>query len=98
MTYGCIVHIILAFFVGWIAQRLLGYRDIDFLTTLIVGLIGSYIGNVAARAFHLPYSSPGDSLQVWAQVSIPYSILGCIFFIIALNLIAHGIRSEEGEE
>ena len=98
MTYGCIVHIILALFVGWTAQRLLGYRDIDFLTTLIVGLIGSYIGNAAARALSMPYAFPKDSLQVWGQISIPYAILGCIFFIIALNLIAHGIRSEEGEE
>jgi uncharacterized membrane protein YeaQ/YmgE (transglycosylase-associated protein family) len=85
--YGFLVHLIVAGIVGWVSQRLLGYREIDFLTTLVVGLVGSYIGNGIARWLDLPYAFPGDTLQRWAGMSIPYSIVGCIVFISAINLI-----------
>ena len=98
MTPGCIVHILLALFVGWLAQRLLGYRDINFWTTLIVGLTGSYIGNAIARAFNLPYAFPNDTLQRWGQISIPYAVAGCVLLIIALNLITRGSLTGDDEE
>ncbi len=87
--YGFIAHIILATIVGWLSQRLLGYREIDFLTTVGVGLVGSYLGNIVARHFNLPYAFPGDTIQVWAQMSIPYSIAGCVIFILGINFILH---------
>jgi uncharacterized membrane protein YeaQ/YmgE (transglycosylase-associated protein family) len=97
MKIGMIIHLVLAVIVGWIAQRLLGYREISFLTTLVVGLIGSFIGNTIARSLNLPYAFPSDTLQVWGNISIPYAVLGCILFIFIMNLIARGIPGE-GEE
>jgi len=94
--YGCLVHIMVAAIVGWATQRLLGYREIDFLTTIGVGLVGSYLGNGIARWLNLPYAFPGDTLQRWAGMSIPYSILGCIIFISAINLILRRSNNKEG--
>ena len=98
MTPGCIVHILLALLVGWLAQRLLGYRDINFLTTLIIGLTGSYIGNAIARALSLPYAFPNDTLQVWGRISIPYAVAGCVLLIVAVNLITRGSVTGDDEE
>ena len=95
MMYGLFAHIILAAIIGWLAQRLLGYREIDFLTTIGVGVVGSYIGNSIARFWNLPYAFPGDTVQVWAQMSIPYSLAGCVVLILGVNLI---LRSAGGRE
>ena len=91
--YGFFAHLILAAIIGWIAQRMLGYREIDFLTTLGVGLVGSFLGNAVARYWSLPYAFPGDTVQVWAQMSIPYSLAGCIIFILAVNLIVRSANN-----
>jgi uncharacterized membrane protein YeaQ/YmgE (transglycosylase-associated protein family) len=92
---GCIVHLILALIVGWISQRLLGYREIDFLTTLILGLVGSYIGTGIARHFNLPYAFPKDTVQVWGHTSIPYAVAGCVLFIFVVNLILRRARTDD---
>jgi uncharacterized membrane protein YeaQ/YmgE (transglycosylase-associated protein family) len=92
MKVGMILHLILAVSVGWASQRLMGYREINFLTALIVGLIGSYIGNTVARTFNLPYAHPADLIQDWGNISIPYAIAGCILFIVIMNLIVRGVR------
>ena len=92
--YGLLAHLILATIVGWISQRLLGYREIDFLTTLGVGVVGSYLGNLVARHLNLPYAFPGDTIQRWASMSIPYSVAGCIILILAVNFILRGANNE----
>ena len=93
--YGFFVHLIVAAVVGWISQRLLGYREMDFLTTLGVGLVGSYLGNIIARWLDLPYAFPGDTLQRWAGMSIPYSIIGCVVFITAVNIIVRRANNKD---
>ena len=94
--YGFFSHLIIALLVGWLAQRLLGYREIDILTTLGVGLVGSYIGTGVARWLSLPYAFPGDTVQVWANISIPYSVAGCVIFILGVNLILRRANDVEG--
>jgi uncharacterized membrane protein YeaQ/YmgE (transglycosylase-associated protein family) len=95
--YGFIIHLLLALIVGWLSQRLLGYREMDFLTTLILGLIGAYIGTGIARSLNLPYAFPKDTIQVWGHTSIPYAVAGCVLFIFVVNLVLRA-RNDEGIE
>ncbi len=85
--HAFIIHLVLALVVGWAAQRLLGYREIDFLTTLGLGFVGSWLGTGFARWLHLPYAYPGDTLQTWANISFPWSVAGCVVLIAGVNFI-----------
>jgi len=74
--------IVIALVVGTIAQLVTGYRKHRIFTTLVLGLIGVFIGNYAAYRFHLPHM-----YMYFFDVSIFWAIVGAVLFIVVFRLI-----------
>ena len=75
-------YLILAFVIGTAAQIFTGYHKRRILTTLVLGFIGVYAGDLTAQYFRLP-----SILPPIFGISLLWSILGAILFILAFRLL-----------
>jgi uncharacterized membrane protein YeaQ/YmgE (transglycosylase-associated protein family) len=77
-THGIIVSLIIGFFVGAIAKFLMPGKDPGgFLVTIILGLVGSFVGGVIGQALF-------GSLYVAGWIA---SILGAMLLLLLYRLV-----------
>ena len=85
-----LVLLLIAAVCGAIGQSLVGYSVGGCLVSIVVGVIGAYLGLWVARQFGLPEIF---SVNIGGQsFPILWSILGSALFAAALGLINRGIR------
>lgn len=76
-----IVFIILGGVVGWLAAMLLGRRE-GILASIVIGIVGSFIGSFVSRLF---VGSDQSYLSISA-VGLFWSFIGAIILVALLNL------------
>jgi uncharacterized membrane protein YeaQ/YmgE (transglycosylase-associated protein family) len=77
------MFIILGGLVGLIATRLLHRRE-GLIGSIIIGIIGSFIGSIIARIF-----DSGSSYLSLTWGSFLWSLIGAIVLVAALNSFSH---------
>ena len=82
--------LLIAAICGSLGQVLVGYSTGGLLVSIVVGVIGAYIGIWVAREFHLPVLF---SLNIGGQpFPVIWSIIGSAIFAAILGLINRNIR------
>lgn len=82
--------LLIAAICGSLGQVLVGYSTGGLLASIVVGVIGAYIGIWVAREFHLPVFY---SLNIGGRsFPIIWSIIGSAIFAALLGLINRGTR------
>lgn len=85
-----LVLLLIAAICGAIGQSLVGYSVGGCLASIVVGLIGAYLGLWVARQFGLPEIF---AVNIGGQsFPIVWSILGSALFAAILGLVNRGIR------
>jgi uncharacterized membrane protein YeaQ/YmgE (transglycosylase-associated protein family) len=85
-----VILLVIAAICGSLGQSLVGYSIGGCLTSMVVGVIGAYLGLWVAGRFHLP--------EIFAidiggeRFPIIWSIIGSAIFAAILGLINRGIR------
>jgi uncharacterized membrane protein YeaQ/YmgE (transglycosylase-associated protein family) len=74
--------LVIAFVIGTVAQLITGYHKRRIFTTFILGFIGVFAGDLIANYFHLPHILPP-----FFDVSLVWSVVGAVIFILAFRLI-----------
>jgi len=74
-----IMFIILGGLIGFLATRLM-HRDEGIIASIVIGIVGSFIGSIIARIFS---SSASYTSLTWA--SFLWSLIGAIIFVAILN-------------
>jgi uncharacterized membrane protein YeaQ/YmgE (transglycosylase-associated protein family) len=70
---------------GAIAETLVGFSPGGCVVSIVVGLIGTYLGAALARYFNLP---PFVMVNVDGQhVEVIWAILGAVVFLLAISLL-----------
>lgn len=78
-----IAFIILGGIVGWIASGLLG-RDEGIFMSIIIGIIGSFIGGFVSRLF-----TGGDqSYLAFSWIGLFWSLIGAIILVAIMNAVS----------
>ncbi len=82
--------LLIAAICGSLGQVLVGYSTGGLLVSIVVGVIGAYIGIWVARELHLPVLF---SLNIGGQpFPVIWSIIGSAIFAAILGLINRNIR------
>ncbi len=82
--------LLIAAICGSLGQVLVGYSTGGLLASIVVGVIGAYIGIWVAREFHLPVFY---ALNIGGRsFPIIWSIIGSAIFAAILGLINRGTR------
>lgn len=79
-----IVWLIIGGLVGWIAARLLGRRE-GVIASIIIGIIGSFIGGIVSRA--LTGSDRAFLALSWSGIF--WSIIGSLILVGLMNAFTH---------
>ena len=83
--WGWIVAILAGALIGWIASMIMGSNaKMGALANIVVGLIGSLLGNFLAGILNLP------------QIAGGFSIFGIIFGVIGACLLIFIVRAVMG--
>ena len=80
---GIIAYIILGGLVGWIASRLMG-RDEGILASIIIGIIGSFIGGFVSRLF----MGTDDSMLAFDWSNLFWSLIGAVILVAIMNAVS----------
>lgn len=85
---GIIVFLIVGGIVGWLAGLLLGRRE-GILGSIVIGIIGAFIGEWISRLF------TGGSQAFWAFSwgGFIWSLIGAIVLVALLNAFSHPRRT-----
>lgn len=87
-----IILLVIAAICGSLGQALVGYSAGGFLISVIVGIIGAYIGMWVANEFNLPVFY---ALNIGGKpFPIIWSIIGSAIFAVVLALINRLIRGD----
>ena len=85
-----LVLLLIAAICGSLGQVLVGYSTGGLLASIVVGIIGAYLGIWVAREFNLPVFF---TLNIGGQpFPIIWSIIGSAIFAALLGLISRTIR------
>jgi uncharacterized membrane protein YeaQ/YmgE (transglycosylase-associated protein family) len=80
-----LVLLVIAGIAGAIAEFIVGFSPGGFLVSIIVGVLGAFIGTWLARQFHLPVILP---ITIGRQtIEVVWAILGSIVLVGALSLL-----------
>ncbi len=79
---GFIVAIILGGFVGWLAARLLG-RDEGVLMSIVIGIIGSFLGGLVSRLF----TGADNAILAFSWVGLFWSFIGALILVGLMNMM-----------
>jgi len=80
-----LVIAIIGGFAGWLATGLLRVRALNFLSTMIVGVAGSFIGIVLFRQFDIRIE--GYQIGPLPIGHLFAAFLGAVFLIVVLRLV-----------
>ena len=78
-----IMFIILGGLIGWIAARLLG-REEGIFMSILIGIVGSFIGSWVAQLF-----TSGTSYLSLSWSGFFWSLIGAIILVALLNAFSH---------
>jgi uncharacterized membrane protein YeaQ/YmgE (transglycosylase-associated protein family) len=81
---GLLVAIILGALVGWLASRMLG-RDEGILMSVVIGVIGSFIGSLISKMF----TGSDQSFLSFSWVGLLWSLAGALILVALMNAITH---------
>ena len=85
-----IILLVIAAICGSLGQTLVGYSAGGCLVSIIVGIIGAYIGLWVAKEFHLPVFY---ALNIGGKpFPIIWSVIGSAIFAVVLGLINKLLR------
>jgi uncharacterized membrane protein YeaQ/YmgE (transglycosylase-associated protein family) len=80
-----LVLLVIAGIVGAIAEYLVGFSPGGFLMSIVVGVIGAFIGTWLARQFNLPSILP---IRIGQQtIELVWSVLGSIVLVALLSVL-----------
>ena len=77
---GIIVAIILGGLVGWAAARVLGRQE-GVLASIVIGVVGSFIGNLISQMF----TGTDQSMLALNWSGLLWSFLGALILVAILN-------------
>jgi uncharacterized membrane protein YeaQ/YmgE (transglycosylase-associated protein family) len=80
-----IVLLIIAGIAGAVAEFVVGFSPGGFLVSILIGLIGAYLGTWLAGQLHLP---PILTINIHGQVfPLAWAIIGSLVLVVALSLL-----------
>ena len=87
---GLLIFLVIAGICGAIAEMVVGFSPGGFVVSIVIGVIGAYLGTLLAGYFNLPPFLPieagGQSLDImWA-------ILGSIVLLLIISLVRRSGR------
>jgi uncharacterized membrane protein YeaQ/YmgE (transglycosylase-associated protein family) len=83
MGMSIIVYIILGGLVGWIAAKLMG-RDEGVFASIIIGIVGSFIGSFVSRLF----TGADDSYLALDWSNLFWSLIGAVILVAIMNALS----------
>lgn len=81
---GLIITILLGALVGYLAAYLLGRRE-GFFASLLIGVVGSFLGGLVSRLF----TGADQSVLAFTWVGLFWAFLGSVVLVLTLNFIQH---------
>ncbi len=89
-----LVLLLVAGICGAIAEMVVGFSPGGFVVSIIVGVIGAYLGTILASYFNLP---PFLTIKVGSQtIELVWAVLGSIVFLAVISLIRGTSRRRRG--
>jgi uncharacterized membrane protein YeaQ/YmgE (transglycosylase-associated protein family) len=79
---GIIVMLILGGLVGWAASSMMG-RDEGVLMSIIIGVVGSFIGSLVSQLF----TGADQSFLAFSWMGLFWSFLGAVILVAILNAV-----------
>jgi len=76
------VYIILGGLVGWLASKLLG-REEGILASIVIGVVGSFIGSFISRVF----TGSDQSYLAFSWSGLFWSLIGALALVAILNAV-----------
>lgn len=81
---GLLVLLVIAGICGAIAEMIVGFSPGGFAASIVVGIIGAYLGTLLADYLNLP---PFLTIQVGGQsLDIMWAILGSIMLLLIISV------------
>lgn len=80
---GLIVFLILGALVGWAASSLMG-RDEGVVMSIIIGIVGSFIGSLVSKLF----TGADKSFLALSWVGLFWSFIGAVILVAIVNAIS----------
>ncbi len=85
-----LVLLVIAGICGALAEMIVGFSPGGFVVSIVVGVIGAYIGTVVANALNLP---PFFAINVGGQtIEIIWAILGSILLLLVISMFRRSGR------
>ena len=82
---GLLILLVIAGICGAVAELVVGFSPGGFVVSIVVGVIGAYLGEVLAAYLNLP---PFLTVQAGGQsLDIMWAILGSILLLLAISLL-----------
>ena len=82
-----IVMLIIGGLVGWAAARMMG-RDTGLLASIVIGIIGSFIGGFLSTLF----TGSDQSALAFSWVGLFWSLIGAVILVAILNALTSRAR------
>jgi uncharacterized membrane protein YeaQ/YmgE (transglycosylase-associated protein family) len=83
---GIIITLIVGGIIGWLASILMRTdAQQGILLNIIVGVVGSFLGNIVAGLF-----GASASLNVYSFSSLIWSFIGAVVLLAIINLVRRG--------
>ena len=82
---GLLIFLVIAGICGAIAEMVVGFSPGGFVVSIVVGVIGAYLGTLLAGYLNLP---PFLTIQAGGQsLDIMWAILGSIVLLLIISLV-----------
>jgi len=75
-----IVWLILGGIIGWLAAKIMG-RNEGIIASVIIGIIGSFIGGIVSRAF----TGSDRSFLAFSWSGLLWSLIGAVILVAIMN-------------
>jgi len=75
--------IIIGAIVGWVASRLMG-RDEGFLASILIGIVGSFIGSWVSLLF----TGSDRSYLAFSWTGFAWSLIGAVILVAIMNAVS----------
>ncbi len=87
---GLLIFLVIAGICGAIAEMVVGFSPGGFVVSIVIGVIGAYLGTLLAGYLNLP---PFLTIQASGQsLDIMWAILGSIVLLLIISLVRRSGR------